>query len=187
MPWERIVTRQAGRIFSYMDWREPLPRVRPHYLNSIIYLYRNGDDAETGVEISGSGFFVGMESSVDGKTHIYAVTNAHVIDDGCPVVRVNLSQPASLTERTFCFSFLVEARSRGGYSGSPVFMYKQTAWGGRNQAFGPAYSDMYLNVTLGETIWVLGVDWGHIHEYVRLIDAVTGNELPSAAKVHAGM
>lgn len=267
-----------------------MPRVRPNYLNSIIYLYRHKDDADTGVEIGGSGFLLEMESSSGGKKHIYAVTNAHVIDEGCPVIRVNLKQPTSLTERTFCFEFpasswmkhdkhdlavralppdspldlfnisfismnkflsqedvddeligpgddlfyvgrfmdhagkwenqpsvrlgtismlpnerepieyktecgvtrsqvgfLVEARSRSGYSGSPVFMFKQTAYGGFNQAFGFSYSDVHVNVMLGESIWILGVDWGHIHEQVRLIDATSGNKLPSAALVHAGM
>src|SRR5437879_7080388 len=72
-------------------------------------------------------------------------------------------------------------------------MYKQTAWGGYQpnqgfgQGFGVSYSPAPVNVTLSETIWILGVDWGHIHEHVRLIDATTGNQLPSAAKVHAGM
>ncbi len=246
-------------------------------MNSIVYLYDTVDGAETGVEIGGSGFLMVMPSeNVETATHIYAVTNAHVIQGGAPVVRVNLKDP-KVDQRTECFpftreswiihpvhdlavrllpvdlqpqlfnialitlsilmterefidkgigpgddlfyvgrfrdhagkyenlpsvrfgnismipnerepveyeiknhrrkqvGFLVEARSRSGYSGSPVFFYEQHTLGTRR------------HISMDFDVRMLGVDWGHLEEVVTLYDAVTGYELQSRARVHAGM
>jgi hypothetical protein len=72
--------------------------------------------------------------------------------------------------------FLVEARSRGGYSGSPVFLYYLKD----SPKHGIVMMD-FLNFI------VLGIDWGHLEEEVVLFDSQTRNRLPSAAKVHSGM
>src|SRR5579864_5214649 len=104
MPWERVVTEQHGCVFSYTDWRDPLPRVPPDILNSIIYLYPDLDSAETGAEIGGSGCLVSMKSEKPGRRHVYALTNAHVIEDGCTIVRVNLKYPSG-NARTFSLGF----------------------------------------------------------------------------------
>lgn len=53
-------------------------------------------------------------------------------------------------------SFLVESRSRAGYSGSPVFFYRQS------------YDRKEIDPERDTLI--LGVDWGHIPERVQLCD-----------------
>lgn len=105
MPWERIVTQQAGKIFCYTDWRDPLPRVPKSILNSIVYLYRDIHEAESGAEIGGSGCLMSMPSNVPGHEHIYVVTNAHVIEEGATIPRVNLQHLGSGLQRTLSFPF----------------------------------------------------------------------------------
>ncbi len=98
MPWE---LRRYGR-----QWVEPVPRIPNVITSSIVYLYRDKDEADTGVDFGGSGFLIQMPSEgCKGATHIYGVTNAHVIADGYPVVRVNLRHPSSGYERTYPFEF----------------------------------------------------------------------------------
>jgi hypothetical protein len=73
-------------------------------------------------------------------------------------------------------SFLVEARSRGGYSGSPVFLYCAK----HNQKHG------IVTIDFG-SVKLLGVDWGHLLEEVEMFDAKSNILLPSKARVHSGM
>jgi len=77
-------------------------------------------------------------------------------------------------------SFLVEARSIPGYSGSPVFVYLTTgmprgvmfrSMGGPSHGLGP---------------WLLGVDWSHINDYVDAKDD-RGNKLPFKIRSNSGM
>jgi hypothetical protein len=100
MPWER---RNYGS-----QWVEPVPRIPAIITNSIVYLYRDHDEADTGAEFGGSGFLLALPSEAS-KTaaHIYAVTNAHVAEGehSSPVVRANLRHPSSGFERTFIFDF----------------------------------------------------------------------------------
>lgn len=85
-------------------------------------------------------------------------------------------------------SFLVEMRSLPGYSGSPVFVYvlpefprpiydlhgKITGQAPPSSVYGP---------------WLLGIDWGHLHTYERLRDAMTKKPIPETAvvKSNSGM
>jgi hypothetical protein len=55
-------------------------------------------------------------------------------------------------------SFLIEARSIGGYSGSPVFLYRSF--------FDPHHHPYFHNVT-----WLLGIDWGHINDWSPVCNA----------------
>ena len=261
---------------------EPVPRIPQIISNSIIYLYRDRLDAESGAEVGASGFLLGIQSEeVKTASHLYAVTNKHVIEgsDGAPIVRINLKHASSGYERTRCFEFaesdwaidpendlaicpfppdvdpiifaysvitkqylvteqefrekdigpgddvvyvgrfvshagkyenipsvrfgnismnpngrepveyetddgqkrsqigfLVEARSRSGYSGSPVFFLQQHAVNNPRAVFPPF--DMRL----------LGMDWGHLPERVLLRDPqgyLHGNKWH--VEVHAGM
>jgi hypothetical protein len=73
--------------------------------------------------------------------------------------------------------FLVEARSRSGYSGSPVFLY-----------YGKYSADHDAIIVNPDKIQVLGVDWGHLPERVTLRDP--GGHLDGAKRfveIHAGM
>jgi hypothetical protein len=59
-------------------------------LDCVIYLYRNKIDANNGARSGGSGFLVGVESvNFPGSAWVYAVTNAHVIKEKFPIIRLN--------------------------------------------------------------------------------------------------
>jgi len=104
MPWTEIRT-STGRV--YRDWIEPVPRIPDFLLNSIVYLYDDELNAETGAEFGASGFvfYIPSEATPETHYHFYVVTNAHVIDDGFSVVRFNLKDPSSGLERTQVFPF----------------------------------------------------------------------------------
>jgi hypothetical protein len=70
-------------------------------------------------------------------------------------------------------AFLVEARSRSGYSGSPVFTLNQHAVNNRRAVF-PMF-DMRL----------LGIDFYHLTEEIRFSNV--GYSVEYKAEVHAGM
>jgi hypothetical protein len=67
------------------EWSRPLPRIEDRLLNSVVYLYANKDDAESG-EPGASGFLVGEPCALPNTVLLFAVTNVHVIEH-CPVVR----------------------------------------------------------------------------------------------------
>lgn len=100
MPYER---RSYG-----LQWVEPVPRIPDFILNSIVYLYRDRDEAETGAEFGASGFLMGELSAANEKcSHIYVITNKHVVEGKfcSPVVRMNLKHPGSGFERTLVVDF----------------------------------------------------------------------------------
>jgi len=67
-----------------------MPRIPHGALEGIVYLYPSVADAENGSRLGGSGFFVMMPSMViPGGGVLYAVTNAHVIENGSTVIRLN--------------------------------------------------------------------------------------------------
>jgi hypothetical protein len=67
-----------------------MPRIPDGALEGIVYLYPSVSDAENDSRLGGSGFFVMVPSAVvPGKGILYAVTNAHVIESGSTVVRLN--------------------------------------------------------------------------------------------------
>jgi hypothetical protein len=72
-----------------------VPRIDESILNCGIYLYGSKEDAKRGESYGGSGFLVGVpfRSRPEKAWHCYAVTNAHVVKGGCPVVRVNTHHP----------------------------------------------------------------------------------------------
>ena len=84
--------RPPKRITAFGDLIDdpPMPRIRDELLECAIYLYPDEAAADAGSRVGGSGFLVGV------RTHglptdfwfLYAVTNAHVIDDGATVIRL---------------------------------------------------------------------------------------------------
>lgn len=67
-----------------------MPRIPDVWQESSIYLYPSVPDAERGQRAGGSGFIFAIESqTVQGALHVFAVTNAHVIEDGSCTVRIN--------------------------------------------------------------------------------------------------
>ena len=71
-------------------------------------------------------------------------------------------------------SFLVEAHSIGGYSGSPVFVYISKLL--------PRPNVISLEGNQSWRLWLLGVDWGHLHDWVY-VNAENGSRWPGGAKV----
>ena len=73
-----------------------MPRIDDSILNCGIYLYSSEEEAKRGEQYGGSGFLVGFpfrSRPPNTAWHCYAVTNAHVVKGGCPVVRVNTNHP----------------------------------------------------------------------------------------------
>jgi hypothetical protein len=68
-----------------------LPRIDDAYLHSVVYLYRSRHEAEEGINIGGSGFLISVPSEIRPApaSHIYAVTNSHVIESNGCVARMN--------------------------------------------------------------------------------------------------
>lgn len=92
-----------------LQWVKPMPRVPEVIINSVVYLYRDIDEAESGTDIGGSGFLVGFPSeSNKGCSHLYVVTCAHVVHGGSTVVRVNLKHSSRGYEKTFPLDFAKE-------------------------------------------------------------------------------
>jgi|SRR5579863_8118955 len=275
---EKLVT---ARGYVYTRWVELMPRIPEALTNSIVYLYEDTLASEQGEDAGGSGFLLAMSSEVRPPAmHVYAVTNAHVIETGCTCVRINLRYSSGTSKvETFAFGdadwvkheshdlavcqlpvdfypdhysisligtsflvteerfikhnigpgdelvyigrfmghagklqnlpsvrfgtismnpnvdepveyicngrqrkqvgFLVEARSRSGYSGSPVFFLEQHAINSPRTVMPPF--DMCL----------LGVDWGHIPETIPItIRNSHGRPVSDTywqAEVHSGM
>jgi hypothetical protein len=230
-------------------------RIPDQFLDCALYLYHSVDNADNGVSGGGSGFLVGVPTKhLPGAMFVFAVTNAHVVNGGADVIRLNMKdgrrkiletdarkwiphprgddlavypmatndsedkvafvslndcvnakligehgigpgdsvfvigrfinhegkqrntpstrfghiaqmahEPIMRDDKFMQESFLVEAKSIGGYSGSPVFVYidmmaARPGAQGRSTGFlGP---------------WLLGVDWCHINDWQPVRDAV---------------
>jgi hypothetical protein len=101
------VVRKSARGYEYRVWqRARVPKIPQHFLDCSIYLYDSKEAAEDGEHFGGSGCLVSVESTPiydptsfkDGwyrkvllhfPPHLYAVTNKHVVEQGCPVIRLN--------------------------------------------------------------------------------------------------
>jgi hypothetical protein len=65
-----------------------MPYVLQPVLGSSIFLYGSEHDATQGANWGGSGVLVGVGSIANPfRVHLYAVTNAHVVEQ-CPVARI---------------------------------------------------------------------------------------------------
>jgi len=79
----------SGIEYGYAQPERSVPRIDDSFLGTAIYLYRNRADAENNSELGGSGFLIGYVGMHGTMMHIYAVTNAHVVRRGFPVIRIN--------------------------------------------------------------------------------------------------
>lgn len=70
-------------------------------------------------------------------------------------------------------SFLIEAKSIGGYSGSPVII---------DAPLGQGRADDTGAISNPGGVWLLGVDWGHLNDWRPVCDA-NGNPLPQGMRV----
>jgi hypothetical protein len=86
---KRWVTYRTTKGGTYRLLEGPMPRIPDQFAECSFYLYESESAAENGKHTGGTGFLVGVESSVKGYAQIYAVTNQHLIDDGYCVLRLN--------------------------------------------------------------------------------------------------
>lgn len=78
-----------GQICLWL-YRHQMPRLPDEYLEFIIYLYSSPADAERGEDKGGTGFLVTTPPTRSDKSPaLFAVTNAHVIEDRFCVIAVN--------------------------------------------------------------------------------------------------
>lgn len=96
----RQIWRVASDGFAVRVWQKIVPRIHDQITECGIYLYHSVEHAEAGDPYGASGFLVGLpfkDTPPNTWSHCYAVTNAHVIDGGCLVVRVNINHPKAST------------------------------------------------------------------------------------------
>ena len=90
-----LINECAEKITGYSYWTVEgiMPRISDAILGCSIYLYPSVYDARNGEKSGGSGFLVGVPSTVKGcGSYIYAVTNYHVVCKeigNSPVIRIN--------------------------------------------------------------------------------------------------
>lgn len=67
-----------------------MPLIPDPFLHSIIYLYPSVDGARQGDRAGASGFLTAIPYAAEPElSHVYAVTNAHAIEGGATVIRLN--------------------------------------------------------------------------------------------------
>lgn len=83
------------------DWHRTMPKIEDRLLKSVIYLYKDASAAVCG-DPGGSGFLVGIPCAIPETVFLFAVTNAHVVNDH-PVIRTAgspvISTPGSPDKR----------------------------------------------------------------------------------------
>jgi hypothetical protein len=83
---------RATRGTPFVRWASiGMPRIPPHYLDNVCYLYGDKEAARAGDEFGGTGFLVGIISEQFPQLgrYTYAITNWHVACQGSSVLRVN--------------------------------------------------------------------------------------------------
>ena len=66
-----------------------MPPIPQALIDCSVYFYPSETSANEGKETGGSGFLAHFKSKHEGFVHLYAITNKHVIDGGCRVLRLN--------------------------------------------------------------------------------------------------
>jgi hypothetical protein len=77
---------------EYYTWEKPVPRIPNEIADCAVYLYHSRNSALSGARAGGSGFLVRVPSDAPGYNDFYAVTNDHMVADGCQVLRLNTKQ-----------------------------------------------------------------------------------------------
>ncbi len=93
------MTRYSPRGLKYRVWEVPVARISPSIAQCSFYLYTTEAAARNGERIGGSGFLVAVPAPSD-HVHLYAVTNKHVYDHGCNVLRLNTKDGQAEAIRT---------------------------------------------------------------------------------------
>jgi hypothetical protein len=86
----RWVTRLSSAGRPYDVWEGvPMPRIPDELLQSVFYLYPSTDAALKSRQAGGTAFLVEVVSEETGEKHCYAVSNVHVVKNGCNIGRLN--------------------------------------------------------------------------------------------------
>lgn len=80
----------GGHAYTY--YTRAVPLIPNEILDCAVYLYPSVDAANEGRSAGGSGFLVGVRFDGHPVASTYAVTNAHVVAQGNPVVRLNTTE-----------------------------------------------------------------------------------------------
>jgi hypothetical protein len=96
----RWATRFSPQGVPYSFVEHQVPRIPNDALESVVYLYPSEAAAEDGEQIGGTGFLIGIPIPYVQPAPVHlrcVVTNAHIIDRGSMVVRINTTDGAMTT------------------------------------------------------------------------------------------
>ena len=102
----------------------PIPK---HFLDCSVYFYNSEQAARDGKGSGGSGFLIHVPSRHEGWVHVYAITNKHVLDGGCQVLRLNTMDGGMETVTTQRDSWF-DHPDRYDVSVLPIEMGEQLKW-----------------------------------------------------------
>lgn len=84
-----------------------MPRIRDRALQASVFLFPTVEDSKKGTAVGGCGFLLGFPAEgIEGASHIYAVTNRHVVGDtegsnkNSLVIRLNMEDGSTLPIET---------------------------------------------------------------------------------------
>lgn len=108
-----------GWEFIDGEWRlRPcMPRIAQRFIGTSLYLYDTFDAARQGSRSGGSGMLVGQPSMSPSWVHLYAVTNAHVVEAGGIVARASTGKGRRRFLRSGSMSGSTCAMTTGTLSG----------------------------------------------------------------------
>ena len=190
----RMVTKDGNHAVFPTDEREwishpdgddlsihPLIFDPRHHIFSFIYRDNFIDKARVAEFNLGPGddtFLVGRFINHEGK-----IRNTPTVRFGC-IGQMPL-EPVKKASGFEQESFLVEVKSISGYSGSPVFIFIPAA------AVRPV-ENWIEKILMSHGPWLLGIDWGHINDWVPVCDGLgrpinPSNPLSQKVKMNTGM
>jgi hypothetical protein len=86
----------------------PMPRINDEALGCVLYLYRSVEEAHDGAREGATGFLVGVQSERHAeRIFLYAVTNAHVLNEGALVLRLNTKDGGVAVHKTEAADWVV--------------------------------------------------------------------------------
>jgi hypothetical protein len=136
-------------------------------LNRALWFMTEDEIAEFGIGPGDDAFFVGRYVNREGRQQNTPTVRLGIIS---MLPREKIRHPRG----TLVDSFLVEARSLSGYSGSPVFLYRQPgtprSWTPVEDASGSAQS-VQVGLSRHGVMNLMGIDWGHDPDYKPVLEA----------------
>jgi Trypsin-like peptidase domain len=138
-------------------------RIGDEFLECVVYIYPNEEDANDGREAGGSGFLVNFPTPEEGKDRVFVVTNRHVIEHlPAPVVRVNRTDGSFDSIRTNKIAWKIHPE---GDDIAAIDFTQRSAehsirWVDIRTAL-PEHKIQDFNIGIGDTVAMLGRLIGH--------------------------